>query len=266
MPFPQTKRQAYKKNPIQEVICQVRFPTILDISANPPAGFQNLVRQNYPLFEQGRSGPMGIPKGVPEEISKLVESLTPTTLAAPEYRFSTADKDRTIAFSQDFLAFTSNKYDRWENFLAGFQFAEAAFKETYGPAFYSRVGLRYIDVVDRGELGLDAYNWGELFNPEFAGLLGANSIGEAVEEARAQVLLRLGEGSNLVRINHGFAKRASDGYIVYSIDADFFTSNRTEIDHVGETLNIFNRCAGHFFRWAISDKLRDALEPTDIVG
>ena len=265
MPFPHKNRQSYRKNPIQQVICQVRFPTILEISAKPPATFQNLVRQNYPLFEEGRPNPMGAIKGVPDEIAKLLESFTPTNLAPPEYKFSTTDKDKTIVLNQDFLAFTSSKYDRWENFLAGFQVAEAVFKETYGPAFYSRVGLRYVDVVDRGELGLDACTWGKLFNPEFAGLLGTKSIGEAVEETRSQVLIRLGEGSGFVRIQHGFVQRASDGHIVYSIDADFYTSDRTEIDNVGHTLNIFNGCAGDFFRWAISDKLRDALGPTDLV-
>ena len=266
MSFPLTRRQSYSKNPIQEVICQVRFPTILEISAKPPADFQNLVRQNYPLFEERRPGLSGATKGMPDEIAKLLESLPLTNPTVPEYKFSTADKDKTIAFSQDFLAFTSMTYDRWENFLAGFQYAEAAFKETYGPAFYSRVGLRYQDVVDRGELGLEACTWGQLFNPEFTGILGADSIGEAVEETRTEALIRLSGGSGVVRIQHGFAKRTSDDYIVYSIDADFFTSDRTEIDHVGQTLDIFNRCAGDFFRWAISDTLRDALGPTDLVG
>ena len=266
MPFPHTSRESYSKTPIQAVICQVRFPTILEISAKPPADFQNLVRQNYPLFEERRPGLSDATKGVPDEIAKLLESLPITSPTVPEYRFSTADKDKTIAFSQDFLAFTSMTYDRWENFAAEFQYAEAAFKETYGPAFYSRVGLRYQDIVDRGLLGLEACTWGKLFNPEFTGFLGADSIGEAVEETRAQALIRLSRGSGFVRIQHGFAKRTSDNHIVYSIDADFFASDRTEIDHARQTLDIFNRCAGDFFRWAISDTLRDALGPSDLAS
>lgn len=264
MPFPHTPRESYDKNPIEEVICQVRFPAILEISARPPADFQNLVRQDYPMFEGGRPG-TGIP-GVPPEISKFMENLPGTNPPVPEYRFSTPGKDKTIAFSQEFLAFTSTTYDRWENFREGFRSAEATFKEIYGPAFYSRIGLRYQDVVDRGELGLETYPWGKLFNPEFAGFLGTDSIGEAVEETRTQVLLRVSEGAGLVRIQHGFAKSASDDHIVYSIDADFFTNDRTEIDHGGQRLDIFNRCAGYFFRWAISDTLRHALGPTDLVG
>ena len=264
MPFPHTPRQSYSKNPIREVICQVRFPTILEISVKPPATFQNLVRHNYPMFEDGRPDLDAI-QGLPDEIAKLVEGLPPTKPTVPEYRFSTVDQDQAIAFSQDFLAFTSVTYDKWENFSAGFQYAEAAFKETYDPAFYSRVGLRYQDVVDRAELGLEEYTWGKLFNPEFAGFLGSDSIGEAVEETRTKVLIRLSGVPGVVRIQHGFAKRTSDDHTVYSIDADFFTTDRTEIDHVGQTLDIFNRCAGDFFRWAISDTLRDALGPTDLV-
>lgn len=267
MPFPHSSRQSYSKNPIQEVICQIRYPTILDISTRPPADFQNLIRQQFPMFDEGQPAPSGFLEGIPPEIAKLVEGpLTRTALTVPLYKFSTSDHDKTITLTQDFLAFSSNTYDRWENFSAGFQYAEAAFKETYGPAFYSRVGLRYRDFVDRGELGLQEHRWSDLFNPEFIGVLGAGSTGEAVEESRSNALIRLSGLSGVARIQHGFAKRSTDDQIVYSIDADFYKTDKTEIDHVGESLDIFNRCAGDFFRWAISDTLRDALGPTDIEG
>jgi len=268
MPFPQTPRQTYSKNPIQDVICQVRFPTILEISARPPADFQNLVRQDYPLFREGRPAPSGIMQGLPNEIAQLVEGLSargaPTV---PEYKFLTSDNDKSISFTQDFLAYTSETYDRWENFSAEFQYAEAAFKDTYGPAFYSRVGLRYRNVVDRGELGLEDYRWGDLFNPEFIGVLGAESLGETVEETRTQILLKLSGVSGVVRIQHGIVNKNEGGdQPVYSIDADFYSVDRTETDDVRQILDRFNRRAGDFFRWAISGTLRDALGPTDLEG
>lgn len=268
MPFPHTPRETYSKNPIQDVICQVRFPTILEISARPPADFQNLIRKDYPLFQEGRPGPSGVMHGLPDEIAQLVEGLSAKSApTVPEYKFLTSDNNKSITLTQDFLAYTIETYDRWENFSAGFQYAEAAFKETYGPAFYSRVGLRYRNIVDLDELGLEDYRWGDLFNPEFIGVLGAESLGEAVGESRTQILLKLSGVSGVVRIQHGIANKSeSDHHPAYLIDADFYSVDRTEIDDVRQILDRFNRRAGDFFRWAISGTLRDALGPTDLEG
>ena len=36
-------RTVYGKAPIHEVICQLRFPTILSINEREPAGFQDII-------------------------------------------------------------------------------------------------------------------------------------------------------------------------------------------------------------------------------
>ena len=46
MPFPVTKRIIYKKNPLVEVICQLRFPPILSIDTEIPARFQGAIKKN----------------------------------------------------------------------------------------------------------------------------------------------------------------------------------------------------------------------------
>lgn len=44
MLFPPTQRVIYHKNPLVEVVCQLRFPTILKIDAEIPVAFQEAVR------------------------------------------------------------------------------------------------------------------------------------------------------------------------------------------------------------------------------
>ena len=45
---PDNRRYAYGKAQLIEVICQLRFPTILSIDTREPADFQETVREAFP--------------------------------------------------------------------------------------------------------------------------------------------------------------------------------------------------------------------------
>ena len=49
----ETKRVRYEKSPLVEVIFQLRFPTILSINAVQPVEFQELIRKEFPFYEEG---------------------------------------------------------------------------------------------------------------------------------------------------------------------------------------------------------------------
>jgi uncharacterized protein (TIGR04255 family) len=50
--FPSSPRIIYGKAPLYQVLCQVRFPTILRIEASVPAEFQEMIQATFPLFER----------------------------------------------------------------------------------------------------------------------------------------------------------------------------------------------------------------------
>lgn len=50
MLFSEDEACTYAKNPLLEVICQLRFPPILSINENTPAEFQEAVRDMFPQF------------------------------------------------------------------------------------------------------------------------------------------------------------------------------------------------------------------------
>ena len=52
MPFPEVKRVIYKKNPLDRVICQLRFAPILKIDAEIPADFQEMIRADFPNYSE----------------------------------------------------------------------------------------------------------------------------------------------------------------------------------------------------------------------
>ena len=51
MRLKQWDRVRYTKNPLVEVVAQVRFPRILEIDDQLPSDFQRALRQDYPLLE-----------------------------------------------------------------------------------------------------------------------------------------------------------------------------------------------------------------------
>ena len=262
MPFPPSNREVYRKNPLDEVICQLRFPTILQVATENPAQFQNAIRHKYPLYN--REGPLSA--GLPKEIADILAAVpVPMGLQQSEHRFLTEDESRIITLTQDFIAIAEKEYSSWESCRTEVGNAESAFREIYQPSFYSRIGLRYRDVVDRNELGLEDCPWSELLNPHIAGVLGADDLKDEPQDIRTQSLIRLPEvPGGFVRLSHGLSQRPEERTQVYLIDADFYTEERSELDDAFAKLDSFNEIAGRLFRWAVTDRLRNALEPSRI--
>jgi uncharacterized protein (TIGR04255 family) len=261
MPFPESPRVLYQKNPLVEVICQLRFPTILEISAEEPAAFQKKIRAQYPLYNKEEGS--GV---IPKELAGLLAALPgPKPSDALTHKFLTEDSMRFISLTRDFVAITEQRYHRWEEFRQEIQHAQMALEETYQPAFYSRLGLRYRDVIDKMKLGLKDRAWDSLLNPAFLGVLGAPEVHDNIQQIRAQALIKVGEvRGGFLNLRHGLGMLIPDNPETYLIDVDFFTEDREATKHVSAVLDIFNRLAGNLFRWAITSELHHALEPKPI--
>ena len=259
MPFPVSQREVYVNNPLAEVICQIRYPAILEIAAKSPVHFQNEVRSRYPWYEQQSA------IGIPKELSDLLSGLPvpmPAIPQQPEHHFFTEDRNRSISLTQEFIAVSEKQYGRWESFRDELKSVERVFRDTYNPAFYTRIGLRYVDVLVRDDYGLDETPWLELLNPSFIGLLGDFKLSKDIQEFQTEAALRIPDvDQGIVKIRHGLTNKQSGGQEIYSIDSDFQTTIRSSPEDAFEILDRFNRWGGYLFRWAISDKLRDALKP-----
>jgi uncharacterized protein (TIGR04255 family) len=261
MPFPQTDRAIYERNPLTEVICQLRYPTILRIASEPPAELQERLRNQYPVFREKQGGQ---PR-MPQEVSRILADLPVQLPTEPTiYAFETEDGSRTINLSREFVAVTERDYRHWESFRGEVERVKQAVEEIYKPPFYNRTGLRYQDVIDRETLELQDVSWNELVQTPMAGLLGSpdDSVRDHIREAVSTAELEIPEvNGGTVRLQYGLATREDDQAQVYAMDADFYTQERSSTDDVFPILDAFNGHAGNFFRWSITDRLRDALRP-----
>ena len=266
MPFPPSPREIYQTNPLEEVMCQIRYPAILAISTTTPAQFQDAIRDKYPWYE-GQTNPLGIPTtGLPREVAEFLSTMPlPPMGQQPEHHFSIESRERNISLTQEFITVSETHYVQWEDFVEEVRLAERVLRETYTPSFYNRVGLRYINVLDRDELGLIDTPWSELLNSSFIGMLGDTDLADEVKESQVESLITLPDVvQGRVFLKHGLEPNQQGDNQVYVIDADFHTDRRSEPDGIFKTLERFNAWGGYLFRWATSDKLRGALGPTRI--
>lgn len=260
MPFPESSRVYYANNPLIEVVCQIRFPAILRITAGDVSDFQEKIREDYPLYELEEPSP-GF-TNMPKEMATLVEQLMPKTSGPRAHKFLTRDRERFISLSQDFLALSETNYDKWGPFREEIKKAIHALSDVYEPAFFQRLGLRYIDAIYPTNLDLKEAKWSELLSPQILAELGDPDLANAIDQIRTQCVIKLSEiGDGQVKLTHGLAKDKVTSQQFYLIDADFSVENVEALEDAIRTLNEFNRLAGRLFRWAITDTLHEAMGP-----
>ncbi len=265
MPFPDSERVIYKNNPLIEVVCQLRFPTILRIGAGQPADFQDKIRQDYPIYRLQEPSIEFMPQ-IPKELTAILGQIRlPIPQLPSTHRFSTKDEGRFISLSQDFVALTETRYEKWDLFRSELAKAESTLKEVFKPAFYSRIGLRYRDKISRSALGLDNSEWSDLLKPHITAELGAKEVSHAIAGIQTRAIIRIAELPEAqVMLTHGLTKVTGTAEECYLIDADFSIEPKEGFGEPFDVLDKFNRLAGRLFRWAITEKLHNAMGPQRI--
>lgn len=257
MPIPESERIIYANNPLKEVVCQLKFPTILRVESDVPAAFQEAIRREYPIYKEPQ--PSGLPEGLPSGIIRLLGSTLP--LASPKiHEFATEDGVWKLTLSRDFIALICSKYERWEHFLDHFQGPFNTLVSEYRPVFFSRVGLRYQNVIRRKGLGLETVPWNKLLRPHIAGPLNSDVAGD-VDEIVQRLSFHLPDGQGNVTMHHGLIQEQPEGEISYLIDNDFYIEGRNSAEDATAKLNYFNRYSGRVFRWSVTDVLDGAMQP-----
>src|SRR6266568_7415140 len=107
MPFPEAQRVIYDAHPIEEVICQLRFPTILRIEGESPFQFQERIRDSYPLYKPKPA--VKLMEGIPKELASFFGKELSLGNTPSGHEFISQDEKWTLSLTKDFLTLQCSK-------------------------------------------------------------------------------------------------------------------------------------------------------------
>ena len=255
------KRFIYEKAQLVEVICQLRFPTILSIDAKTPADFQDTVRADFPRYQL--------------QVEK-VKTAGGGTEEVRNHSFISEDGSCKLAMTKNFIALSTMRYAGWEDFALRLDEPLGQFIRLYRPAYFERVGLRYINTISRARLELEGRRWNDLLQPQYLGILDDDGVDEqSVNKCTVEVERKLDEHARLKlhagpgRVNRTLktpdgVKTVQDPEVLFIFDQDLYAAPNIKLPAVMETLSALHEHADRIFSDAITDVLHEALEPVEV--
>lgn len=243
------QRVKYGKQPLVEVIFQMRFPTVLNINATDPVKFQDEIRDSYPFY-----------RTIVQESDVVVNDSKRSVVKEINHEFISVDKMMKINLTSSFLAISTLSYDRWESFYDSIIRIKQVFEKIYKPVFYTRIGLRYIDVIDRADLGLMDSGWTELIQPAILGII--NKANQSTIKQWSVKSEYLYEGSDIAT-RQLFQLAVKDGQLppVMVFDCDYFKMGSIQKNTVEELSIVLHEKSSTFLRNAITEVLHEAMKP-----
>ena len=263
MLFSEVKRVIYKKNPLDRAICQLRFPPILRIDAEPPVAFQDCVRKEFPNYSEKIELTMRSPSRVQDPIPRELLSEILRTADTKNYEFSSEDGHWKINLTRTFISLSTDRYEVWEDFKQKLEILLKTLINVYSPSHFSRIGLRYRNIIQRSALDLDDVSWTDLLQPQILGILVDSEIGRSVQNLENVYEISLPDGESTVRMSTQLTRDRNRGEICYVIDSDFFNAKKTSANDVIGKLDDFNKHASRLFRWCITKRLHKSMEPQE---
>jgi uncharacterized protein (TIGR04255 family) len=236
--------------PLAEVVCQVRFPPILRISAEEPTVFQDRIRDSFPLVDLEHAFVLRMPGPGAKEIPSAEPQ-------ASIYRFHTSDKQKTISLAADFYAVSTSAYTHWRDFARLLSMAHEAVAQVYRPAYATRIGLRYVNRLTFQNTGCRTMD--ELFSvlrAELTGPIRNPAWSEAVE-MRCRLVLPDDSGKLIV----GTIFETPEDGPAFVLDLDYFEEGQLDLDGLIERCTRYNGAIYRAFRWAIRDDKLEIFRP-----
>ena len=231
----------YKRSFLSQVVCEFRFPTLMELGAErPPASFVSALRKEYPTFERTNEVTLGLGTG-------STGSNHAHVFRAPKLNWAVSLKQSS--FSLETTAYTDFAHMK-QRIL---RVVEAASK-IIDSDFFTRIGIRYINAIDRGEN--PAEGW---INPELVGPLRSGAF-QGILEYAGKLQVTAPDGGALVQHGIRLKPKHLDETVQpeYVLDLDVYR-NEVELRDAGTALDAIHSQAFDIFDWALGDKAREYL-------
>lgn len=235
---PIAERRRYKRNFIRQAVCELRFPTIFEIEdKRPPAVFWNTLKRDFQTHEL---------------VSKL--NVSPGKVEhGNAHRFISSRGRWTATLRSSAVSVETTQYISFEDFEKHLSVVLKAAGQTIDSDFYTRVGLRYINLLPCKPADVKGWINSALIAPLATPVLG--TVLEFANQIRGSTVC------GGYYIQHGFGMEqgsgaAKEGYV---LDFDLYSED-VPVAKVWETISMMHDLEHSLFRWAIGPDALAFLE------
>jgi uncharacterized protein (TIGR04255 family) len=235
--------------PLQEVICQVRYPAILRIANEDPVAFQEAIRERYTDIQIEQ----------PVIVGPLGQETPQVELKPRLFRFKDRTDNYSVALALDFFALVSKSYNSWNEFSDNLEFVFQRFQSVYHIQYALRIGLRYTNVLTLEKTG--TRNLDELISlvrDEIVMLFRISEI-ENPYSVRQEIRTEVDKDGDFT-LMCGLKEKGSTDFI---LDFDRYIEGEIEVDNLLDRCERYHHTIYNAFRWAIADDKLDVFDPLE---
>lgn len=224
--LPSQPHRVFERNPLVAVVVELRFFTILKVP-DRIADYQDRLRGTFPIFRE-----------VTQQLVKLGPA--PVEVKAEKlFNFAKPDEAAVLTLSTASLSLEARRHERREHFISDAKLGLDSLAAVYGSIVINRLGLRYVNVVDRQRVEQDLQrptSWDALLTNRFTsvptGLADSKDTLFACEVASPM----LSGGAQTVRYG---LMRDVDTQVKFRLDVDRYVEGVIDPGKVVEHLHHF---------------------------
>ena len=133
------------------------------------------------------------------------------------------------------------------------------FIKIYKPAFFERIGLRYIDGLSKQKLKVEGKGWKELVNENWIGIFADHDEND-VRLSQSQAEFFLENKEILARVTAGLGKSMNQAENMFIIDCDIIQITQSQINEYEKIIFKLHGHSWKIFNSLITDITRTAME------
>lgn len=226
---PKVESVARERNFIRSAVCELRFPTLLQLEREDPVELQKLLRSAFPHYEKRTALSVG---------AGPVENQN-------EHLFRSRGKQWLVVFKSSSIALETEKYTTSKLFFEQLTTVIEAARKVVDSDFFTRVGLRFIDAVPLPERRVEGW-----INPLLVRPLAEGTFG-TVERYFQEIRGRSKHGGYGFR--HGVFQSSEGKGLEYILDFDFF-AEEVPMESVLNLVREFHEESYSLFHWTLGEK------------
>lgn len=235
----------YRRTFLKQAVAEFRFPTLMELSARrPPAAFVSALRKEYPTVELQNEVTLTVGGESAGSINKHI--------------FRSRKVGWTVSLKESAFSIETNAYPGFAEMKARIMHVVDAASKVIDSDFFTRVGLRYVNVIDSGTKQEN----GGWVNPELVAPLLSNYF-RGVQEYAGRIQVGAEDGGCLLQ--HGTLvkqptadQNPAEVWPDYVLDLDVFR-NGVSVAETEQVVEAMHLQAFDVFDWALGPAARDYL-------